>query len=171
MGYLANFMVYTLAMVGVIVIALLVFKNATSAGGCKSSKYLKLIDTMSLGSRKTLYIVSTGTENFLIAGDMDKTSLISKLDKLEPLMPQSQKKNIEESFKDTIDMLVKPCYMDKSGIRNTIIRNSQKEIQNRESKPITPTVSEAKPEAIVLNGDEVKRYKSVMRSLADQIRG
>ena len=29
MGYLANFMVYTHAMVGIIVIALLVFKNST----------------------------------------------------------------------------------------------------------------------------------------------
>ena len=29
MGYLANFMVYTLAMIGVIFVALLVFKNAT----------------------------------------------------------------------------------------------------------------------------------------------
>ena len=32
MGYLANFMVYTLAMVGVIVVALLIFKSATSGG-------------------------------------------------------------------------------------------------------------------------------------------
>ena len=33
MGYLANFMVYTLAMIGVIAIALIVFKNANSFGG------------------------------------------------------------------------------------------------------------------------------------------
>ena len=80
MGYLANFMVYTLAMVGVIVVALLVFKGATSsARGGKSSKCLKIVDTMSLGPRKTLYIVSAGNERFLIAGDVDKTSLISKL--------------------------------------------------------------------------------------------
>ncbi len=80
MGYLANFIVYTLAMVGVIVVALLVFRNATSIGGTKSSKYLKVIDAMSLGQRKTLYIVSAGREKFLIAGDVDKTSLISKLE-------------------------------------------------------------------------------------------
>lgn len=81
MGYLANFMVYTLAMVGVIVVALLIFKNATSGGitGGKS-KYLKIIDTLNLAPRKTLYIVSTGREKFLIAGDVDKTSLISKLE-------------------------------------------------------------------------------------------
>ena len=84
MGYLANFMVYTLAMVGVIVVALLIFKNATSGGitGGKS-KYLKIIDTLNLAPRKTLYIVSTDREKFLIAGDVDKTSLISKLETAE----------------------------------------------------------------------------------------
>ena len=80
MGYLANFIVYTLAMVGVIVVALLVFKKTTAIGGTKGSKYLKVIDAMSLGQRKTLYIVSAGREKFLIAGDVDKTSLISKLE-------------------------------------------------------------------------------------------
>ena len=82
MGYIANFIVYTLAMVGVIVVALLVFKNATSVGCSKSSKYLKIIDSISLGQRKNLFIVSTGNEQFLIAGDVDKTCLISKLENL-----------------------------------------------------------------------------------------
>ena len=79
MGYITTFIVYTLAMVGVIVVALLVFKNATTIGGGRSSKYLKIIDTISIGQRKNLYIVSTGREQFLIAGDVNNTSLISKL--------------------------------------------------------------------------------------------
>ena len=40
MGYITNFIVYTLAMVGVIVVALLVFKNATSISSGRTSKYL-----------------------------------------------------------------------------------------------------------------------------------
>ena len=83
MGYLANFMVYTLAMVGVIAVALLVFKGATGCGGGVKSKYLKVLDTLSLAPRKTLYVVSTGREKFLIAGDVDKTTLISKLETTE----------------------------------------------------------------------------------------
>ena len=83
MGYLGNFIVYTLAMVGVIVVALLVVKNSTSFGSGAKSKYLKVLDSMSLGPRKTLYIVSTGREKFLIAGDADRTSLISKLESSE----------------------------------------------------------------------------------------
>ena len=53
MGYLANFMVYTLAMIGVIAIALIVFKNANSFGGAGKSKHLKVIDTLSIAPRKT----------------------------------------------------------------------------------------------------------------------
>ena len=80
MGYLTNFIVYTLAMVGVIMLAVLVFKTSTGSGVKAKSKYLKVHDTLSLGPRKTLYIVSAGDEKFLIAGDVDKTSLISKLE-------------------------------------------------------------------------------------------
>jgi len=114
MGYLANFMVYTLAMVGVIVIALLIFKNATGVGCKSTSKFLKVHDTLSLGPRKTLYIVSAGDEKFLIAGDVDKTSLISKLN--------SQEKTVDMTFKETMNSLPKKNdYIDRTslGIRMT----------------------------------------------------
>ena len=100
MGYLTNFIVYTLAMIGVIFIALMVFKSTSGISSKKTSKFLKVHDTLSLGGRKTLYIVSAGEEKFLIAGDIDKTSLISKL--------ETKEKNIEtnvitKSFKDVAE--------------------------------------------------------------------
>ena len=129
MGYITNFIVYTLAMVGVIVVALLVFKNATSVGGGKCSKYLRIIDSISIGQRKNLYIVSTGKEQFLIAGDVNNTSLISKL---EGLTVQNEVKQTEmfdgakpvvNSFKETLESLPKQSFMDKSniGITSSII--------------------------------------------------
>ena len=138
MGYITNFIVYTLAMVGVIVFALLIFKNATTIGGGKSSKYLKVIDTISLGQRKNLYIVSTGKEQFLIAGDVNSTCLISKLDScVNENIVNSQTKNsdllnnikpITDSFKNTLESLPKQNYMDKSniGIHSSMISNNQK---------------------------------------------
>ena len=128
MGYITNFIVYTLAMVGVIVVALLVFKNATTGTCGKNSKYLKILDTISLGQRKTLYVVSTGKEQFLIAGDVNNTCLISKLDcnlnentlnvnatkqpsaLLESFKPQTK------SFKETLSSLPRQDYIDKSNI-------------------------------------------------------
>jgi len=114
MGYLTNFIVYTLAMVGVIMLAVLIFKTSTSAGVKASSKYLKVHDTLSLGPRKTLYIVSAGEEKFLIAGDVDKTSLISKLG-----VSENVKINIptQESFQEAMQNIpVKSAYMDKSSL-------------------------------------------------------
>lgn len=128
MGYLTNFIVYTLAMVGVIMLAVLIFKTSTSAGVKASSKYLKVHDTLSLGPRKTLYIVSAGNEKFLIAGDVDKTTLISKLgerenlsglaitprEKVEQVCESSQDYN-SISFQETMQNIPsKTSYMDKS---------------------------------------------------------
>ena len=115
MGYLANFMVYTLAMVGVIVIALLIFKSATSQGIGNKSKYLKILDTISLAPRKTLYIVSAGKEKFLIAGDVNNTTLISKLDTSADSIPHEEI-SPKETFQQTMQNLAKPNYMDKSNI-------------------------------------------------------
>lgn len=148
MGYLANFLVYTFAMVGVIVAALLIFKNSTSIGGGKKSKYLKVIDSMSLAPRKTLYIVSTGSEKFLLAADVDKTTLISKLENIQVL-------DNEKTFKETLDSLPnvkemkinniqKPSFMDKSNIANLGIKSSM----------LHPDV----------------RQKSVIKSLAERIK-
>lgn len=113
MGYLANFMVYTLAMIGVIAIALLVFKNSVSFGSGAKSKSLKVLDSLSLAPRKTLYVVSAGNEKFLIAGDVSQTTLISKLqDSAQNVVPTQ----VETSFKDTMAALPKSKYMDMSNI-------------------------------------------------------
>lgn len=121
MGYLANFIVYTLAMVGVIVVALMVFKNSTGISKKGGSKYLKVHDTLSLGPRKTLYIVSAGNEKFLIAGDVDKTSLISKLNSEEK---QELKISTDENFKEILETSSKKSkYMDRKNLGITSIQN------------------------------------------------
>ena len=137
MGYLTNFIVYTLAMVGVIMLAVLVFKTSTGSGVKAKSKYLKVHDTLSLGPRKTLYIVSAGDEKFLIAGDVDKTSLISKL---EGRKQTEETLNLPETFKDTMQELsTKTSYIDRSMLG----------IQKSQNKP----------------------YKSVMKNLAERMKG
>lgn len=120
MGYLANFMVYTLAMIGVIAIALLVFKNSSGFGGGNQSKHLKVLDTLSIAPRKTLYIVSTGQEKFLIAGDVSKTTLISKLQDTAP--KETIPSVVETSFQETMASLPKSKYMDRA---NLGIKSSQ----------------------------------------------
>jgi flagellar biogenesis protein FliO len=139
MGYITNFIVYTLAMVGVIVVALLVFKNATSIGSVKSSKYLKITDSISLGQRKNLFIVSTGKEQFLIAGDVNNTCLISKLENLTDSVnlkqiPETNEifngVNNQNSFKETLSNLSKQSFVDNRsniGIRTSLLDKKSSE--------------------------------------------
>lgn len=80
MGYLTHFMVYVLAMLSVIGIALFVYKkfSLVSFSG-KKSNALQVEDVLSLSPRKSLYVINANGERFLIAGDLERTTLISKL--------------------------------------------------------------------------------------------
>lgn len=80
-GYAANFTVYTMAMIGLIFFALFVYKKVLGGNSfAKKSEFLGIEDTISLAPRKNLYVVRAGNERFLVASDMERTSLISKLD-------------------------------------------------------------------------------------------
>lgn len=77
-NYIINFGVYTMAMIGFIALAALIYKKSnTLVFNNKSS--LKIDDKIALNARKSLYVVNAGGERFLIAGDIDNTSLIAKL--------------------------------------------------------------------------------------------
>lgn len=110
-GYLANFAIYTMAMIGLIFFALMVYKKFSGFGDIKPSKsrMLGVEETISIAPRKTLYIVRAGSERFLIAGDVDKTTLISKLgDTAEPVhevtkkYEQSVSSDVASKRKDTV---------------------------------------------------------------------
>lgn len=80
-GYLVNFSVYTMAMIGLIFFALMIYKKFAGEGlYSKKSGFLNVEETINIAPRKNLYIIRAGHERFLIAGDVDKTTLISKLD-------------------------------------------------------------------------------------------
>ena len=193
MGYLANFMVYTLAMVGVIVVALLIFKSATSGGitGGKS-KYLKIIDTLNLAPRKTLYIVSTGREKFLIAGDVDKTSLISKLETGEDNNAEINRMNYNvpyETFNDSelnnknlmsakgLDFAnLTPSPRERGGVRvNPIEKNLNsapmtfQETMSKLKKPSFMDKSDIGIKSSLLNSENLHK-KSVMRNLVEKMK-
>ena len=80
-GYMTHFIVYTMAMTGLICFAVFVYKKITDGTMSRSNnKNLSIEESMSISPRKTLHIVRAGDERFLIASDIDKTTLISKLE-------------------------------------------------------------------------------------------
>ena len=81
MGYLSHFIVYVLAMLSVIGIAMFVYKKFNVSGyNSKKVGALKIEDVLSLSPRKSLYVINANGEKFLIASDMERTTLISKLE-------------------------------------------------------------------------------------------
>ena len=84
-GYVVNFTVYTMAMTGLICFAVFVYKKVISGGlGSKNAKFLSVEDSMSLSPRKTLHVIRAGNEKFLIASDVDRTTLLAKLEWNKP---------------------------------------------------------------------------------------
>ena len=112
MGYLANFIVYLMAMTGLIGLSIIVFKATTSnRGKCNRGGLLKVVESMSLGARKTLYIIEADGEKFLIAGDADRTSLISKLES-ENIRRQISASVSANGLTETVQR--KPNYADRT---------------------------------------------------------
>ncbi len=79
--YMLHFIIYTMAMIGLIFFALFVYKKfSISAVSLKKKGILNVEDALGLSPRKTLYIIKAGNERFLIAADLERTTLISKLE-------------------------------------------------------------------------------------------
>ena len=79
------FSVYTLAMIGVIVIAFVVWRNTVAGANLGKKGTIKVEESLSLNARKTLYVIKIKDERFLIAADVDKTTFLAKLNDGESL--------------------------------------------------------------------------------------
>lgn len=80
-SYLVNFLVYAMAMVGLLFLCLMVYKKTMLNTKCtKKNDELVLENALNISQRKTLYVVKAGKERFLIAADAERTSFLAKLD-------------------------------------------------------------------------------------------
>lgn len=78
--YLINFLVYSMAMVGLLFVCLMVYKKTMANNfSKKNSEDLTVENAMNLSARKTLYIVKAGNEKFLIASDAERTTFLARL--------------------------------------------------------------------------------------------
>ena len=118
MGYLSNFIVYLFAMMGVIILALFVYKkfNVNSIG-VKSNHTLKVEDSLGLSARKTLYVIRSGAERFLIAADMERTTLISKLEDADVTEMLSQRETPIKPRERSVRQTNQRVDLSENGIR------------------------------------------------------
>lgn len=79
-GYLTGFLVYMLAMLGVIFIAFVVVKKSMSLNsGKQKQSFLKVESSLSLEPRKNLYVVRAGSERFLISTGVEGCQFMTKI--------------------------------------------------------------------------------------------
>ena len=98
-GYLTNFIVYAFAMSGVLLTAVFVYKKFCLTGSSKDeSKFLAVKDRICIAPRKNLYVVQAGNEYFLIAGDAERTTMLSKLNANADVQIQGQKNSWREEL-------------------------------------------------------------------------
>ncbi|MBS4760814.1 MAG: flagellar biosynthetic protein FliO [Clostridium sp.] len=128
--YLINFLIYSMAMVGLLFLCLMIYKKTMIDNRfAKNDNDLKIENALNLSQRKTLYVIKAGNEKFLIAADVDRTSFLAKLNQNiqektpQNIMPvpqtvQTARKNQKESQ-----------VIDYSEVMNAIktTRNSQKQ--------------------------------------------
>lgn len=80
-NFIINLITYIFAMIGFIIVALYVYKQAMAMPkGIETKKFLSVESFLKLSATKNLYVIKAGNERFLIAGDTTNTTLISKLD-------------------------------------------------------------------------------------------
>ena len=165
-GYLVNFAVYTMAMLGLIFFALMVYKKFTVGGISKTSKtrMLSIEETISIAPRKTLYVVRAGNEKFLIAGDIDKTTLISKLDtdktpESEPIVENTDSAIIRKKIEQTLEQKIKPV---KETVQNKPL-TTKEEISRKNSVDDLPIIVDFQQKA--------KQQPNVLHNMIKKING
>ena len=90
-GYLTNFIVYAFAMSGVMLIAVSIYKKVCGIQGHKQeNKLLSVQDRLAIAPRKNIYVIKAGEEYFLVAGDAERTTMLSKLEIGKNITPAAQ---------------------------------------------------------------------------------
>lgn len=126
--YLLNFIIYSMAMVGLLFICLMVYKKTMINGKCtKNNEELAVENALTLSPRKTIYVVKVGNEKFLVAGDAERTTFLAKLNSQETILP-------EKITTIPIDIVEKPIVAEKkshttdySEVMNTIKMTKKKQ--------------------------------------------
>ena len=141
--YIVSFIVYTCAMSGLIALALFVYKKVTNISSTgRKTKMLSVEEVLNINPRKALMIVRAGDERFLLASDVDKTTLISKLGKnsnIHDAIVKNKSKNIVKS--SVVDLEKINTSIEK---KNVDVLFPPKNSTNNKTKNIVPQKTDNK---------------------------
>lgn len=128
--YIVNFIVYTLAMIGILLIAYTIYKKTVLLNPIKRNSLLSISDMMRLPDRKMLYVIKCGKEEFLIASSTEKVTLISKVKSINEdiekyLNEKKMEENPKENFIETIEI------KDEKPQNQKVMKSLLKELSDR----------------------------------------
>ena len=128
--YFGQFIVYTIAMLGIIFAALFVYKRVTDGTGFGGkSDFLNVEDSISLSPRKSLYVIRAGEEKFLVAADLDRTALIAKLGSKLEEQPNFEQKTPRKPSVDDLPTIVN---FQKNTGKSSVIRKMVSGVKTNE---------------------------------------
>lgn len=126
-GYFINFIVYTMAMVGLLFLCLMVYKKANLNNKCsKNAEELSIENALNLSQRKTLYVIKAGKEKFLIAADTERTSFLAKLEDNESKNNKTEYMSYSSIKTEPIIETTRNKPVDYSEVMNSIKGNTNK---------------------------------------------
>jgi len=129
--YLVNFLVYTMAMVGLLFVCLVVYKKTMANAKCtKNNDELVVENALKIAPRKTVYVVKAGGEKFLIAGDAERTTFLAKLNVAEP--SKETITTVPVKIEPSVLPETKSCVTDYSEVMNAIKITRKKQPVMRE---------------------------------------
>ena len=112
-NYLISFIVYSMAMVGFLVLCVMIYKRTMPNNRCaKNNQELEIENALNLSQRKTLYVIKAGNEKFLIAADAERTSFLAKLD------AETTKQTTQEKIDRIVTIPVEQDFLNNSAIKN-----------------------------------------------------
>ncbi|HIU87099.1 TPA: flagellar biosynthetic protein FliO [Candidatus Spyradomonas excrementavium] len=124
--YLVHFLVYALAMVGMIGLCMFVFKKTMVNPKCtRKDNGLSVENALNLSQRKTLYVVKAGEEKFLIAADAERTSFLAKLNENPNFEPTGQKTNVAPKAFDYSEVMAS-----LNGGKKPVLREMMKKLND-----------------------------------------
>lgn len=106
--YIAAFIFYTLAMIGVMLMGFVIYKKMIMPKQ-ENKGMIKILDKTAISPKKSLMVVKVKNERFLIALDSERTTFLSKLN--------DEKQNTKEQKEDRVvlqnsQIPQKPIYID-----------------------------------------------------------
>ena len=91
--YFIQFLAYTMAMVGFLAICVVIYKKLGINSFSQSNKDLYIENGLRINARKYIYIIKAGNERFLVASDIERTTMLAKLQEDENPIKKSQEIN------------------------------------------------------------------------------